>query len=165
MPLDDEDFADFVEARWAVLVRTARHLGCDVSAAEDLAQTTLVRAYRKWGKVAAARDPDAYVYGILVNALRKSWRRRWTAEHPTDTPDLDVVHEQDHADRVSTRVALDTALAELSQEQRSVLVLRYFADLSEGQVATALGVPVGTVKSRAARGLERLAMVMSGMSV
>ena len=66
---------------------------------------------------------------------------------------------------MSTRVALDTALAELSQEQRSVLVLRYFADLSEGQVATALGVPVGTVKSRAARGLERLAMVMSGMSV
>jgi RNA polymerase sigma factor (sigma-70 family) len=95
------------------------------------------------------------VYRVLVNALHSSRRRRWWGEVPSaEVPDTAGV--DDPAERVAVRADVRAALDTLSPQHREVLVLRFFADLSEHQTAEALGVPRGTVKSRAARALAAL---------
>jgi len=153
----DEAFTDFVDARWRHLVRSAVLLGCSQHDAEDLAQATLARCYAAWPKVEQARDTDAYVYRILINTFSKNRKRRWWGEHPTDVlPDIE--RPGDLADAIATTSAVRKALLQLGIDHRAVLVLRFFADLSEQQTADALGIPVGTVKSRVSRGLEQLSL-------
>lgn len=155
----DTEFAAYAEETWGSLVRSAVFLGCRLPEAEDLAQTTLTRCYAAWGKVRAADNRDAYVYRMLVNSLRDSKRRRWWGEHATDRlpePSGDGVRRDPTAD-VDTADAIHRALAGLSKVNRDVVVLRYFAQLSEQQTAEALGVPAGTVKSRLSRALAHLA--------
>ncbi len=155
--MDDEDYADYVRGAWDGLVRSAVFLGCSLAEAEDLAQTTLVRCYTAWDRVEAADDRSAYVYRMLVNALRDSRRRRWWGERPTEhLPETGADDEDDMA-AVDTADAVHRALADLTSPNRDVVVLRYFAGLSEAQTATALGVPAGTVKSRLSRSLAQLA--------
>jgi RNA polymerase sigma-70 factor (sigma-E family) len=150
----DEEFAQYASARWMGLVRAAVLLGCAPPEAEDLAQTTLLRCYQSWDKVARARERDAYVYRVLVNCLRDSRRRRSSRETPTaalpESAAPDSTHEVDLVD------AVDRALASLGDDARTALILRYYAHLTDQQVAEALGVPLGTAKSRLARALERL---------
>jgi RNA polymerase sigma-70 factor (sigma-E family) len=146
------EFTEYAAARRTFLLRSAVLLGCPESDAEDLVQTTLLKVFRHWRRVSRADRPDAYVYRILVNTLHDARARRWGAERPTgDVPDegLDV--------DLTTGLAVRRALAAMSREHREVLVLRYYADLSEADIARALGIAPGTVKSRAARGLEALA--------
>jgi RNA polymerase sigma-70 factor (sigma-E family) len=146
------DFTEYVAARRTRLVRSAVLLGCTQSDAEDLVQTALLKAYRSWRRVARAKHPDAYVYRILVNALHDSRQRRWNAEMPTaDLPERGL--EADPTPGLAVR----RALAAMSKEHRDVLVLRYYADLSESEIARVLQIAPGTVKSRAARGLAVLA--------
>ncbi|MDP9319104.1 MAG: SigE family RNA polymerase sigma factor [Actinomycetota bacterium] len=152
----DEDYAAYVNARWAALVRAAAMLGCSPQDAEDLAQATLVRCYVSWAKVVGAEDRDAYVYRMLVNTQNTSRRRRWWSERPT----ADLAHEAeagDDFDRSDQTDSLRRALAQLGSESRAVVVLRYYADLTEHQTADVLGIPVGTVKSRLSRALAQLA--------
>ena len=138
-------------ARWVSLVRSAVLLGCPYQEAEDIVQTALIRCYRSWDRVAKASDPDAYVYKVLVNCLAKSRKRRWWGEEPTaDLPDS---VGPDNTAYVALNHALAAALGRLSPQHRAVLVLRYAADMSEQQVAEALGIPVGTVKSRLSRAI------------
>jgi RNA polymerase sigma-70 factor (sigma-E family) len=150
----DEEFAEYASMRWMALVRAGVLLGCASGDAEDLAQTALLRCYQAWDKVARARDRDAYVYRVLVNCLRDSRRRRWRGEMPAErVPDVvqpDRTHDVDLID------AVDRALALLGDDARAALVLRYYAHLTDEQTADALGIPLGTAKSRIARGLERL---------
>jgi RNA polymerase sigma-70 factor (sigma-E family) len=146
------DFEEYVAARWARLVRTAVLLGCPENDAEDLAQTTLAKALRSWRRVSEAAEPDAYVHRILVNALHDMRSRRWRGELPT----ADLPEEGKEADHL-TGVAVRRALAAMSREHREVLVLRFYADLSERDTAEALGLPAGTVKSRTSRALAALA--------
>ncbi len=151
----DEDYSTYVSGRWAALVRFAVLLGCSRHEAEDVAQTTLVRCYVSWDKVVRASDRDAYVYRMLLNAHATSRRRRWWQEQPTgQLPDQPV-----EDDSVATELAdsVQRALARLSKQQRRVVVLRYFADLSERQTAEVLGVPTGTVKSRLSRAIAAMA--------
>ena len=147
-------FEEYVAARWQRLVRSAVLLGADPHTAEDLVQTALAKCYVAWPRVTRAQDPDAYVHRVLINALADSRRRRWWGETPTDV--LPEGGWPDAADEVVRGDALRTALLRLTLEQRQVLVLRYYADLTEAQIAAALGVAMGTVKSRAARGLATL---------
>ncbi len=152
----DEDYTAYVTARWPALVRSAVLLGCSRHDAEDLVQTALARCYRSWERVRRADDRDAYVYRVLVNCHASSRRRRWWGERPTDRP---PEHSSDDPaeSSVERRTMLD-ALQRLGVDQRTVLVLRFYADLSEWQVAQVLGLPVGTVKSRSSRALQRLAL-------
>jgi RNA polymerase sigma-70 factor (sigma-E family) len=152
----DEDYAAFVNARWAALVRAAALLGCSSQDAEDLVQATLVRCYVSWVKVSGAADRDAYVYRMLVNGLSTSRRRRWWAERPTAELPNDPFpdDEFDHADLTES---VRRALRQLGLESRAVVVLRYYADLTERQTADVLGIAVGTVKSRMSRALAQLA--------
>ncbi|MDN7120981.1 SigE family RNA polymerase sigma factor [Nocardioides sp. ChNu-153] len=143
----------YVAARRGALVRSAVLLGCPADDAEDLVQTTLARCLRSRRRVEAAENPDAYVYRVLVNTFRDLRARRWHGEVPTehlpDRPDVDI--------DTATGLAVRAVLGELPVELREVLVLRYYADLTEREIAAVLGVRPGTVKSRASRALARLA--------
>lgn len=155
----DEDFSAFASARWAALVRSGVVLGCDLDAAQDLAQTTLLRCYTAWGKVHKADNRDGYVYRMLLNCHRDSRRRRWWGEQPTEV----LPHASrnatgsDFATDIDVADALSRALGDLSQVNREVVVLRHLAQMSEQQTAEVLGIAPGTVKSRLSRALSQLA--------
>jgi len=147
------EFSEYVAARRTQLVRSAVLLGCPVADAEDLVQSTLTKAYRSWSRVVRAAQPDAYVYRILTNTLRDARSRRWTDELPTASPPDATAPDPDP----TTGLAVRRALAAMTREHREVLVLRFYADLSEAETAAALGIPAGTAKSRTARALAALA--------
>ena len=147
-----EQFAEFVTERSARLLRTAYLLTRDWAKAEDLLQTSLAKAWFSWGKI--REDPEPYLRKIMVNTYASWWRRRWNGEEPTaELPERPVL--DDH-DVVEDRAALWPALGRLPKRQRAVIVMRYFEDLSEAQVAATMGTSIGTVKSQTAKALARL---------
>lgn len=150
-------FEDFVAARSGSLLRTALLLaGQNRAEAEDLLQLALERAYRHWGRVSRRGEPERYVRTILANASADRWRRAARrAERPLLASDFGL-GVPDRTSEVDNRDYLLRALVKLPPRQRTVLVLRYFDDLSEVETAHMLGCSVGTVKSHAARGLVRL---------
>jgi len=148
-----EDFSAFALSRWPGLVRLAFGLTGDSWMAEDIAQTALARAYVSWRRVSRADDPDAYLRRILVNASNRRFRRRRVIEQPGDPPEVAV---EGPADLVGERAALLAALRQLPPRQRAVIVLRYWDDLSDVQIAAALGCSPGTVRSQLSRGLATL---------
>jgi RNA polymerase sigma-70 factor (sigma-E family) len=150
-------FEEFVQACSPRLFRTALLLaGQDRAAAEDLLQVALERAYRHWARVCRSGDPERYVQRILANASNDRWRRAARRPERLLRPGEADPLAQDQSDAVAERDFLLRALATLPPRQRTVLVLRYFNDLSEAEIAGALGCSVGTVKSQASRGLARL---------
>lgn len=152
----DEEYTAFVTGRWARLVRTGTLMGCGTHEAEDLAQAALVKCYIYWSKVRAADDQDAYVYRILVNTFRSARRRASRHETPLG-PWFEGESPRDEFSQVDIAASVDRALSALSMDARKVVVLRYFADLSERQTAEVLQIPTGTVKSRLSRALAQLA--------
>ena len=153
----DTSFEEFVAGSSAHLFTLARLLtGGQWAEAEDLLQGAYERTYRHWKRVSQREDPERYVRQILVNASVDRWRRlKRRPEEPMRFPGGDPP-VADRAAEIADRDLLLRGLAALAVRQRSVLVLRYFEDLSEAQIAEALGCSVGTVKSQAARGLARL---------
>ncbi len=155
MKPDTLEYEGFVVARYRRLVRAAVLLGCSRQDAEDVTQDTLIKCYTSWARVSSADDPDAYVYRILVNGITRGRRRKWRGELPFERlPEPDPA--ADLATGVSVGHTVRAALARLAREQRQVLVLRYFVDLTEAQIAGVLGIAQGTVKSRAARAIAAL---------
>jgi len=151
----EDEFTEYVASRWPRLVRTAVLLGCTPTEAEDVTQTALVSCLRHWSKVRRADDPDAYVHRVLINTFTSSRRRRWTGERPTgDLPDAGV---PDPTTAVDVADVLHRSLGRLTADQRTAVVLRYFAHLDEASMAQTLGVAPGTVKSRISRALKVLA--------
>jgi RNA polymerase sigma-70 factor (sigma-E family) len=159
MPGDDgveESFTAFVRASGERHLRIAVLLTGDWHAAEDLVQTSLVKLYRAWpGVDQVGGDPDAYLRRIIVNTHRSWWRARWRREAPTaqlpDTPG-----RGEDADQRALAVSIRQALGRLSPKQRAVLVLRYYEDLPEAEIAALLRCSPGTVKTHAHRGLRAL---------
>lgn len=151
----DEDFTEYVVARWPRLVRSAVLLGCSPAEAEDVVQTALTQCLVSWSRVQRADDRDAYVHRVVINTLTSSRRRRWTGERA-----VEVLPEGTYADgtcAVDDADALLRSLSRLTPDQRAAVVLRYYADLTESQMAAVLGVAPGTVKSRLSRALKILA--------
>lgn len=149
---DEAGFRSFVEANGASLLHTARLLTGDHHRGEDLLQSVLTKVYLKWGRVDA---PLPYARRALVNTHIDQTRRHWWGERPTETlpetpaPDLDLA-------ATDLRDELRRLLVGLSPLERSVVIMRYYCDLSEQDTAATLGIPVGTVKSSCARALARL---------
>jgi RNA polymerase sigma-70 factor (sigma-E family) len=146
-------YEEYVGARWTALYRTAYLMTGSHADAEDLAQTTLVKVYLAWSKVAAASSPDAYVRRILTNVYLSGRRPlRVTREHLVDrTPEV-VATTSGGEDRL----VLWPHVASLPARQRAVVVLRYYEDLTEQQIADILGCSPGTVKSTASDALKAL---------
>lgn len=111
----EADFASYMSARWARLVRAALLLGCSPPEAEDLVQSTLLRCYVSWDKVSASNDRDAYVYRALMNTHAQSRRRRWwRSEQPSDNEFPDVADDlTDVAHQVTSQQMLRVALGRL----------------------------------------------------
>ena len=147
-------FDALVRMRSGALLRTAYLLTGDWAQAEDLVQTALAKAFLRWPSLRDVGAGECYVRRVMATTYGKWWRRRSSGEVPTTTPaDVAVA---DHADDAALRETVARALAVLPPAQRVVIVLRFFDDLSERQVADLLGLPAGTVKSRTARALAAL---------
>ncbi|WP_410812565.1 SigE family RNA polymerase sigma factor [Micromonospora sp. 067-2] len=152
MARGDAEFVEFARAASARLVHAAYLMTGDHHQAEDAAQTALVRTYASWSRI---RDDDAYGYArrTMVNHLVDGWRRP-IREYPTE--EIPEQRRADVADEVATRRWLTAMLGALSPRERAIVVLRYYFDLPEAQVARELAVSVGTVKSTSSRALEKL---------
>ena len=147
------EFDAWVGARSAHLLRTAYLLTRDRSSAEDLLQTALARCWFAWDRI--RDDPEAYVRASMANTYCTWWRRRWRGEIPTgELPEPPA--GRDPLGAVDDREALWRALGRLPRRQRAVIVLRYFEDQTESQVAAALGIALGTVKSHHAKAMATL---------
>jgi RNA polymerase sigma-70 factor (sigma-E family) len=162
----DEEFRDFMHGRWPAMVRLAYALTGDQGHAEDVAQTAFARAYASWPKVRRTGSPEAYVRRIVINENLNRFRKHRVAERLTGTlPDsgtgalagpLAAADAADATRQYDDRSVLIAALQRLGPKQRAVIVLRYWLDLTEAEIAAALGCSVGTVKSQAARALATL---------
>jgi RNA polymerase sigma-70 factor (sigma-E family) len=152
-------FEDFVADQGAALLGLAFVLTADRQHAEDLTQTALADAYRHWGKVAAARAPEAYVRRMLVNAHLSWRRRRSTTERPSILDDAASGPLVDPDDAIAAREQLRGLLAGLAPRARTVLVLRYYADLDYAAIAEAMGMAESSVRATAVRALASLRRV------
>ncbi|MFE4973948.1 SigE family RNA polymerase sigma factor [Kitasatospora sp. NPDC056651] len=148
-------FEAFAASRWPRLVRTAYLLTGDYHEAEDVVQATFAKVFRNWSRISRLEEPDAYVHRALVNNNLSRHRRRRVRQLLVPVlPDRASAGGGGH--RVEERSVLIQALAELPPRQRAAVVLRYWEDMSERQVAEVLGCSPGNVKSQASRGLAKL---------
>ncbi len=151
----EREFARFVRTHTETLLRTAYLLTGDAAAAEELVQDTLVRLYPKWAMVQAADVPLAYVRRSITNAFinhtRRASRRELVVELLPESPD-----SADDSRRFDDRDQLWALLRVLPLRQRAALVLRFFHDLSDEQIAEELGCRAGTVRSLISRGLASM---------
>jgi RNA polymerase sigma-70 factor (sigma-E family) len=152
-PRDDE-FTSFVSARSGPLLRLAVGLAADRAAGEDLLQAALTKAYLSWTKARAADNPEAYVRRIIVTTHLSLLRRRRIRE--VGPALLDQAAPVPPAYGVDDRDALWAALRRLGRQQRAVVVLRYYEDLPDDQIAVLLGCRPATVRSQAMRALATL---------
>jgi RNA polymerase sigma-70 factor (sigma-E family) len=151
---DDADFREYVVARGTALLRMAIMLTGNRADAEDLVQAALAKTYLAWGKINDRGALDAYVRRAMVNTHISWWRRRKLEEFPTDElPDQAVA---DHAGESDTAELVRRALDRLPRRMRAAVMLRYFEDMTEPEIAVALGVSLGTVKSTVSRAVARL---------
>jgi RNA polymerase sigma-70 factor (sigma-E family) len=151
----DADFASYLQARQASVLRTAYLLSGDRHTAEDLTQTAFAKLYLAWDRVRDQGSIDGYLRRILVNEHNSLWRRGWKRrEHATDElPEpVPVVDEYDDG----RSAALWELVQSLPRKARAVLVLRYYEELSEAETAEILGISIGTVKSQTSRALAAL---------
>ncbi|MFG1670395.1 SigE family RNA polymerase sigma factor [Streptomyces sp. Y7] len=151
-----DSFREFVENRSSALLKTAVLLvGGDRHAAEDLLQNALMKAADRWHRI---DEPEAYVRRILYRQQISRWRLKWRRRELSvaEPPEAAAAAGADGTAAAELRLLMRGALARLTARQRTVLVLRYFEDLPEADVARILGCTVGTVRSTTHRSLARL---------
>lgn len=150
-------YEEFADSRLTALLRYALMLTGDPHAAQDLVQDTMVRVQLNWGRVARADSPERYVRRMLTNQYidwrRGSWLRRVLLRAE---PDEAAVVSVDHAAASADRDQVWSWLARLPRRQRAALVLRYYEDLPDAEIAEVLGCAVGTVRAAISRGLAAL---------
>ena len=153
------DFAEFVLARTSALLRFAYLLTGDEHLAEDMTQEALVRAHRHWSTITSDKGPEPYVRKAIMRQYLSWRRRRSSGEVPfAELPDsLDTHHDAEH---VVNRDEISRLLAMLSRSQRAVVVLRYYEDLPDVEIATLLGCSAATVRVHAFTALKKLRKVL-----
>lgn len=147
-------FREYVRARSRALLRTAYLLTGNLADAEDLVQSALAKTYLAWDRIEDRGALDGYVRRAMVNTHISWWRRRRVEEFPTaEIPDQAVA---DHAVSSDLQESLRRAIDRLPQRMRTAVMLRYYDDMTEAEVAEALGVSLGTVKSTVSRAVAKL---------
>ena len=152
--MDRPDFEDFASSRGTTFAREA-YLICsgDRAAAEDAVQEALTKAYVRWGHISGLSNPTGYVRRMVINECLTT-RRRWR-RHESHTPMVEG-HVVGGFEPVEDRQVLAQLLAQLGPRQRAVLVLRYFCDMPDPQIAEVLGCSPANVRSQASRALQSL---------
>ncbi|MEA5367365.1 SigE family RNA polymerase sigma factor [Amycolatopsis sp., V23-08] len=148
-------FEEFSREQLPGLVRFAAVLTGDRELAQDVVQDALVRAHQGWRRVAAADRPDLYLRKMVVNGY-VGWRRRWYQRSVHSTADVTRFHEPtapDPARRIADADQLTGLLAQLSRAQKASIVLRFYEDRDDDEIAEVLGCAPGTVRSHISRGL------------
>lgn len=148
------EFDDFVRARHAALLRFAHLLSGDPHTAADLVQEALEKAGLGWRRIRHRDRPEAYLRRSIINAYINRGRRRRRERLVAEPPEL-AHHDREPRDETLWRL-----LGTLPRQQRTVLVLRFYEDLSEVEIARVLGCAVGTVKSNSSRALAKLRTAM-----
>lgn len=158
----DREFRAFFVAESERLRRLAIFLTGEPERAADLAQETLVRTYRHWGRI-QGDSPGPYARRILVNLVRSQHRRRLLERRHLESaaPPADAVPAQ--AERVADWLRISGALATLPPVRRAVVVLRFYEDLTEPEIARILDRPLGTVKSDLHRALAKLRPLLADL--
>jgi RNA polymerase sigma-70 factor (sigma-E family) len=146
---DREAFDAFVRARLPELLRFGRVLTGSSEAAADLVQDALERTLVAWNRLESRDEPEGYVRRIMVNRNISVWRKLRREQVTADVYDRGLEDRQFDHD-------MWHALSTLPPRQRAVIVLRYYEDLSEADIARTLGCSVGTVKSQASKALAKL---------
>ena len=143
------------------LRRYARAMLGDRAAADDLVQDTLERAWSRLQQWRAGSDMRAWLFGIMHNLRVDQLRRPRLSTHSIDEDDFDVPTRATQTDELELR-DIESALSHLPDEQREVLLLVALEETSYAEIASTLGIPIGTVMSRLSRGRERLRLIMNG---
>jgi len=159
----DDDFAEFVGARYQSLYRLAYLLTASPTGAEDLLQTTLEKAYVNWSRIGRMEFVEAYVRRMLANTMLSNRRRKWNGELPWER--LPEAGGDSVEPAVLDRQLFWPLVCALPPRQRAVIVLRYYEDLSEAQIADALGCAPGTVKSLSSAAIGTLRRTMAAAGV
>lgn len=149
----EQSYGDFVMARRAALVREAYLLVGDAHLAEDLVQTALAKTYVAWHRVSTSRAPEAYVRRILINANISQHRRRRVAEVLTGT--LPEAASEPVQPLLHSAEVIE-ALMSLPPRQRAAIVLRYWDDLPESEIAELMGCSIGSVRTHTSRAMAKL---------
>jgi RNA polymerase sigma-70 factor (sigma-E family) len=154
----DDEFSAYVAARASAWLRVAYLLTGNRADAEDLLQTALAKTYVAWERIDDKGALDGYVRRVLVNTQTSWWRRRKVDSYATDELPEDLLRDDSptDADRHALRELMWSALARLPRRQRAMVVLRYYEELTEIEVAQIMGVTVGTVKSSVSRALAKM---------
>lgn len=156
--------ADLYRSHRLPMVRLALLLVDDLDTAEDVVQDAFAALHRRWKSLASPDAAVGYLRVSVVNGSRSVLRRRRTVRrNPTPDESVNTVDGADAAALLADEHrAVLAAIRSLPNRQREVLVLRYWANLSEAQVADALGISIGAVKSNASRGRDAIATRIGG---
>lgn len=152
--------------RGRALLRFAYVLSGDAHLAEDLVQEVLARMHRRWAKVTAMDHGEAYVRAAIVRQFL-SWRRRRASTEAilAEVPEPAVRHQPQQQEQVVARDQMWQLLGGLPRNQRAVLVLRFYEDLPDDEIAALLGCGVSTVRSQASRALAKMRTMLSEVNV
>jgi RNA polymerase sigma-70 factor (sigma-E family) len=142
------EFEQVAVANAPAMLRWAYLLSGDHGLAEDLVQESLLKVFRRWKRSGTPRNPPAYLRQVIVNEYL-SWRRLRSNSEVVGPP-LEGA-QPDHAEAWIERDLVWRAMSRLPRRQRAVLVLRYYEDLTDADIATTLGCAEGTVRSLASR--------------
>ena len=151
---DPAAFAEFVAARSAALHRTAYLMVGERQLAQDLLQEAFTKTYVAWPTLRDPARAEAYTRKVITTTAISWYRRTSWQERPSDT--IPEKAHDGHADELTQREWVWSALQDLPPRQRASIVLRYYEDLTEAQTAAALECAVGTVKSQVHAGLATL---------
>jgi RNA polymerase sigma-70 factor (sigma-E family) len=152
---ENPSFEAYVAARGAALVRFAMLLTGDDHRAEDLVQDALTKAYLRWSRIRRADNPDVYLRRLVINGSRSWWRRRANRETPGLTAP-ERAAPGDLGDEAAARDQLWRLIAALPDQQRAVVVLRFYEDLDDATIAQILECSPATVRTHAMRALHKL---------
>lgn len=152
------ELPEFISSELDAVLRFARALVGERGTAEDIVQDVMARLIAEPERFAAIDHPGAYVRRMVANRY-VSWGRKWFRVRPTAEVRL-AEQIADPADRVAEAESLKSSLARLPRNQRAVLVMRFYAEMDDDEIAQALGCSAGTVRSHASRALATLRVAL-----
>jgi RNA polymerase sigma-70 factor (sigma-E family) len=156
----DEAVTAAYQSHYDVLVRTAAMLVGDVATAEDVVQESFIAMHRAWWRLRDTSRTLPYLRRAVINKSRSVLRHRAVVDRHVRARTLELPSAEESAMAGVQRSSVLAALSELPSRQREVVILRYYADLSEAEIAAALGISRGSVKSHTARAKGSLRAVL-----